>query len=98
MIKLDDKQIMQVKNILDTLIEATDHFSDLVKNRELNQSIFMFSSIVEGFESINNLLLSYKVETRKKERDKIEQYLLFIARELENGNFIKIAEIIQFSL
>lgn len=70
MIKLDDKQIMQVKNILDTLIEATDHFSDLVKNRELNQSIFMFSSIVEGFESINNLLLSYKVETRKKKEIK----------------------------
>lgn len=94
---LNDDQIIQVNNIIDTIIEASEHLFKLIKNKELNQSIFSFSSIVEGFDAVNKLLNLYHVTAGKKEREKIEQYLILIAKQLEKGNFIKISEILQFS-
>lgn len=92
-----EKQFFQVQNIIETLQEATDHFATLVKNKELNQSIFMFSSIIEGCQSVINMLNSIDKQF-VEHTTKLEQYLIMIANELENGNFIKIAEIVQFSL
>lgn len=94
---LNDEQIIQVHNIIDTIIEASEHLLNLVKKKELNQSIYSFSSIVEGFDAINKLLNAYQVTTGQKEREKIEEYLLLIAKQLEKGNLIKISEILQFS-
>ena len=97
MTKPNEKQLFQVQNILQTLAEATEHFSDLIKKRELNQSIYMFSSIVEGSQAVIHML--HAQDNRFSEQTKkLEQYLLLIANQLEAGNFIKIAEIVQFSL
>src|SRR5690625_2041225 len=98
MVSLKDKQAKQVGHILDTLIEATEHLSTLIKNKELNQSIFIFSSVVDGFSAIQNTLGTAKSKIGKQERKRIEQLILLIAQQLEEGNFIKIAEIMQFSL
>lgn len=92
-----DKQLFQVQNIIDTLQEATDHFATLVKNKELNQSIFMFSSIVEGCQSVITMLNAID-DNFTAHTTKLEQYIMMIAKELEQGNFIKISEIVQFSL
>ncbi|MFA1822274.1 YheC/YheD family protein [Virgibacillus oceani] len=97
MARLNDKQISQVHHIIDTLLEATEHFSILIKKKELNQSIYTFTSVVEGFDTINRLLNTYQTTHGKKEREKIEQYLLLIAQHLEKGNLIKTSEILQFS-
>src|SRR5690625_446052 len=91
-----DKQLFQVQNILDTLLEATDHFTTLVQNKELNQSIYMFSSIVEGCQAVISILNTVD-ENFTQYISKLEQYLVLIANELEQGKFIKISEIIQFS-
>ncbi|WP_163970626.1 YheC/YheD family protein [Oceanobacillus halotolerans] len=94
-----DKQLQQVRNIVQTLIEATEHFHKLIKEKELNQSIFIFSSIVEGFGAVNNI--SYTGSNHDEwntNKNKVEKYLLDIAKLLEKGNFIKISEILQFSL
>ncbi|GAB3790635.1 YheC/YheD family protein [Virgibacillus kimchii] len=90
-----DKQLQQVNNIFQTLIEATEHFHKLIQKKELNQSIFIFSSIVEGFDAVS------KMDNNKElavQNNKIESYLLEIAKLLEKGKYAKINGIIQFSL
>src|SRR5690625_802409 len=94
---LDQKQIFQVQNILETLVEATDHFSTLIRGKEFNQGIYIFSSIVEGSQAIISTLHS-KSEDFMDETKNLEKYLTLIADELEKGQFIKVIEIIQFSL
>lgn len=94
---LDEKQLFQIQNILETLVEATDHFASLIKEKELNQSIYIFSSIVEGSQAVINLLHSQN-QTFTNETKNLEEYLFLIADELENGRLIKVAEVIQFSL
>jgi len=91
-----EKQLFQVQNILDTIQEATDHFAMLIKNKELNQSIFTFSSIVEGCQSVMTMLNAID-KNFIQHTSKLENYLGMIANELEQGNFIKISGIIQFS-
>lgn len=83
---------------MDTLLEAADHFHSLVKQKELNQSIFIFSSIVEGFNVISNTLETTNMFSEHQFKEKIERFLLQIAQYMEMGNFTKIAEMNQFSL
>lgn len=100
-IKLKNEQIIQMKNISDTLIEATDHFTTYIKDREFTQSIYLFSSIVEGYESINRMFKLYDVDSKDDVINllrKIEKNLVLIANELERENLFKIAEIVQFTL
>src|SRR5699024_1397165 len=82
----------------DTIIEASEHFSKLVKSKELNQSIFMFSSIVEGFDTVSKIIVAADTSELIEQKEKMEKYLLMIAQHLEKGDFVKIAEILQFSL
>ena len=97
MSKTKEKQLFQVQNILETLLEATDHFSKLVKEKNLNQGIYIFSSIVEGTEAVMKMLHMID-EDFTQHTSKIEKSLVLIAQQLEQGRFIKISEIIQFSL
>lgn len=90
------KQLHQALNIIDTLLEASDHFSSLIKNKELKQSIFIFSSIVEGAEAVNKIITS-SLTDQSIQKDKMERYVLLIAQNLEKGNLTKVAEILQFS-
>lgn len=98
MTKLHNKQLQQVDNIFQTLIEASEHFQKLIKEKELTQSIFIFSSIVEGFGAIDSNLTTSHNEEWGKNKSKIENHLLQIAQLLEQGNLLKINEILQFSL
>src|SRR5690625_7905859 len=84
---IDQKQLFQIQNILETLIEATDHFSNLIKNKELNQSIYIFTSIVEGSQAVTNILNSANKDYEKHTK-KLEEFLVLIDNELENGRFI----------
>lgn len=95
---LEEKQIFQINNIIDTLLEAAEHFSRLIKEKELHQSIFIFNSIVEGVTAINGLLNRTGVEIEGIEPEKMNKSLLFIAREIEKNNFSKMSELTHFSL
>ncbi|SFB32391.1 YheC/D like ATP-grasp [Lentibacillus halodurans] len=98
MATLKEKQLPQTLHIIDTLIEAADHFSDLVKQKNLNQSIYIFSSIVDGFSAIEKTLAKTKSDEMKQNKESIERSIHFIAKQMEQGNFLKISEVIQFSL
>src|SRR5699024_10432440 len=99
-VKLNDEQSLQLQNISETLTEATTHFVTDIKIREFAQSIHIFSSIVEGYEAINQMFTIYEKdsETTQDLLGTIESNLILIAKELEQKRFIKIIEIIQFSL
>ncbi|MUV37067.1 UDP-N-acetylmuramoyl-tripeptide--D-alanyl-D-alanine ligase [Lentibacillus sp. JNUCC-1] len=95
--KSNEKQLMQVHNILQTLLEASEHFHKLIKAKEVNQSIFIFSSIVEGLGALGNVPEGLDKQDWSSHKGKVEQYLLQIAKLLEQGQFLKISEILQFS-
>jgi len=94
---MDQKKLFQIQNILETVLEATDHFSELIKKNNFNQSIFIFTSIVEGckasFPLLNQIHVRFKNQTKN-----IEDIILLTAKELNDANLIKVAEIVQFSL
>lgn len=92
-----DQQLFQVQNILETLLEATQHFSTLIKKRELHQSIHAFTSIVEGAQAVFPALISLDEDFRRPTKQ-LEKSLTMIADYLEKGELGKIPEILQFSL
>lgn len=98
--KLKDEQFIQLQNISETLIEATEHFIKNIKERQFGQSIHIFSSIVEGYEAINQMLHLYTtdIDDSKNILNKIEPNLVLIAKKLEEKKLMKVAEIVQFSL
>ncbi|QKY70999.1 YheC/YheD family protein [Lentibacillus sp. CBA3610] len=98
MATLKEKKLPQTLNIIDTLIEATDHFSGLSKEKNFNQSVYIFSSIVDGFSAIEKTLTSTQSESIHKSKKNIERSIHLIAKQMEQGNFLKIAEVVQFSL
>src|SRR5699024_12787782 len=80
--KLHDKQIQQLKNIAETLVEATEHFANNIKERQMTQSINIFSAIVEGFQAIQKKSVTHKIELVSKFNTKIEKELFNIAHKL----------------
>src|SRR5699024_9280150 len=99
-VTLKEQQLKQIKNISNTLIEATEHFTTYIRKREYVQSIHLFSSIVEGFEAIYKTLHLHNHHFTGVENllENIEQNLKLLADELEQKNDLKITEIVQFSL
>src|SRR5699024_6456765 len=96
--KLHDEQIHQLKNIAETLVEATEHFANNIKERQMTQNINIFSAIVEGIQAIQKTSDTHKIEIDSTLNTRIEKDLISIAQQLENNNMVHIAQTIQFSL
>ncbi|GIN70753.1 hypothetical protein J14TS2_12280 [Bacillus sp. J14TS2] len=95
---IEERKFTQILNIINTLNEATEHFSVLIRKKEFSQSIFIFSSIVEGFEVIKKIVLNDAELNTSNNIEKIESTILLVAKTLEKGNLLKVSEIIQFTL
>lgn len=89
------KQLTFISDIIDTLEEATVHFTNLVKQRDLLHCTNMLTTITEGFEAVKGSF-NTSDENLNEQMAKLEQYILMMAQNLEQGNFIKIQEILQF--
>lgn len=92
-----NQQLIQMGNIFNTLTEATNHFHALIKKKEFNQSIFSFSTIVEGFDAVSSVINGLNDEELQLKKQQIDVSLLNIAKFLEQGDMLKINEILQFS-
>lgn len=92
-----NKEFLQVSKILETMIEASEHFKTLIKSKEFHSSILMFNSIVQGYESIENYLNLNKIDVALDIRERLERNLLQIAKYLENQKLMKVLEVLQFS-
>lgn len=95
MTTINQKQVTQSLNIVNTIIEATEHFQGLAKEKEVNQSIFIFGSIVDGIQALTQY--GYINSTHKNLAEKLEKNILLIAKNIEDAKFAKIQEITQFS-
>lgn len=98
MSKIKNKKNFQLLNIISTLIEATEHLSELIKRKEMNQSVSMLNSILEGVGAVANVINQSQSIDKTTYKEKVEQSLLLIAQEMEKERLIKVSEIIQFSL
>lgn len=97
---LNQEQIKQLKNISDTLVEATEHFQKDLHTRKLSQTIHLLTSIVEGYEAVYRLLNVYQADHEEVIHilKKVENNLALIVNQLEEKRFTKVNEIVQFSL
>lgn len=97
MSKLTEQQIEQINNIFMTLVEAVEHLQKKVKENEMEQSIYVFSSIVEGYSSVSTALSFIEGQNIDRDKKQIDQVLSSIAGYFEQGNLLKVNEIIQFT-
>ena len=89
----------QIVNILDTLLEASDHLFTLAKNKNHKDSIFLFTTIVETYQVVSNHLLLDQTMKSSCEGHIINlgKTINSIAKQLEKRKFLKINELLQFS-
>lgn len=98
MSKLNDQQIKQIANIFKTIVEAAGHFQEKVKEKEITQCIYSFTSVVEGYSAVADVLSFLEDEEIEKDRTQIDGSLEIIVKSLENNNLVKVNEVLQFSL
>ncbi|SEO59360.1 YheC/D like ATP-grasp [Amphibacillus marinus] len=91
------QQIKQVINITNTVIDAVEHLQKQLKAKDFKNSVVIFSSIVEGFKSLEPILKSLDNNVLSYNK-KINKAILLIAKSLEQYNFTKSIEVIQFNL
>lgn len=96
--ELTDQEINQIINVFDTIMEASTHFRELIKDKLVDKSVFVFSSIVEGLTMLDHTIMNSGDNQLIKEKEKINNVVFLIAKELESNKEAKILEIVQFSL
>src|SRR5690625_4153918 len=96
--KIDKQELQQLINVFETIIEATEHFQMLIKDNQLDKSIFVLSSIVDGVTMLDQTIKHIGDEQLTNDKEKVDQAVLLIAQELEKNKPTKILEIIQFNL
>lgn len=84
-------QINEIQNVLTTLVETTDHLTTLAKSEELEQSVYIFASLIEGTEAVFKVMLTLHVDVAAQMKN-IEQTLLDVAQALENEALEKASE------
>jgi len=85
------EQLNEVYNILSTLTETSSHLATLAEADELEQSIFIFSSLIEGLEAVFNVLPTFDIDVTESMKQ-TEQALLYIAKSLENNALHEVTE------
>ncbi|WP_175614588.1 YheC/YheD family protein [Piscibacillus halophilus] len=96
--KLSDNDQNQVVNIVNTIIEASEHFLELTKEKKYTESLYIFSSIIEGITVVQNI-----INTDDQLKDNLNTYqykitdcIKSISSTLEKNELIKVTETLQF--
>jgi len=95
---IDKQESQQLINIIKTMIEATEHFQKLIREKQLDHAVNMFTSIVEGLTKLDPVFKQLNDQQLTNEKRKLDNAVLLIAKELENQKDLKILEITQFNL
>lgn len=91
------QEIKQVSNIVGTLVEATEHLYELARQKEFVQSLYTFSSIVEGYQAIHQVLTRFTGEAIPSLKNQLDLQIGLLAGHFEKQELLKINEILQFS-
>ncbi|SDC38424.1 YheC/D like ATP-grasp [Pelagirhabdus alkalitolerans] len=94
---MQKNELLQVSNILNTIIDATKQFQEHIRENDFDKSIFVFTSMVEGLSSIDQLVKSHSIKSEKlkKQIDTVSEQ---IVKELELKNYAPLFELTQFNL
>ncbi|GAB4075221.1 hypothetical protein GCM10028778_27240 [Barrientosiimonas marina] len=95
---LTGQQEKQVINLSQTLLEAGEHLHTLVKAKEIQQSIFTLSSLVDGIAAIRPAIKEVQDPDLSGQIDKLEQHVLNMTRLLQAGNLAEISGMLQFTV
>src|SRR5699024_10166117 len=79
-----DQQLFQIQNILETLLEATDHFSNLVQQRDFAQLVCTFTSTTEGARAVAHSLIELNTDFTDH-TDKLASILVKIKNQLADN-------------
>lgn len=90
-------QLNEIHNMLNTLIETTDHLTTLATAEELEQSVYIFTSLIEGTEAVFKVLPTFAIDVLEPMKN-IEQTLITIAKSLEDEALAKVGEIAETNL
>ncbi|ARK32092.1 YheC/YheD family protein [Halalkalibacter krulwichiae] len=98
--KQREKLLFQSGKIIETLIEAGDHFQVVAREMKFNETILIFSSIVEGFGAIEKNLRDLALANGYMQNniEKIKKTISLITTLIEERNLIKVSEVMQFTL
>ncbi|PIC65784.1 hypothetical protein CSV78_16045 [Sporosarcina sp. P16a] len=94
---LTQKEKIQLCNILSTLVEAIEHLHKLVKEKQYIQSLYTFSSIVEGYHEIQRTILRSDIKQVKEQKLQLDKQISLVAEAFEKQDLLKVNELIQFS-
>ncbi|MFC0013590.1 MULTISPECIES: YheC/YheD family protein [Allobacillus] len=97
--KLKQKEQKQVTNITQTVVEAGSHLIQLLRDKNLKDSAYIFSSMIEGYSVVrqvtdNDAVLNSKLENIDSQ---LYRQMESLSGLLEQGNLMKATEIVQFS-
>ena len=92
------EEIQQLINIFETMIEATEHLQKLIRDKQHDNAVEIFSSIVEGLTDLDPVFKQLDNEQLANEKRKLDNAVLLIAKELEQEKDLKVLEITQFNL
>lgn len=91
------EQMTEVHNVLSTLVESTEHLATLAKAEEFEQSIYIFTSLIEGIEAVFKALPQFDVDVVQQMKE-IEHTLPNIAKTFENEALSDIVTLTETSL
>lgn len=91
------EQMTEVHNVLNTLVDSTEHLTTLAKAEEFEQSIYIFTSLIEGIEAVFKALTHFDIDV-VQEMKEIEQTLPNIAKAFENEALEEIVVLSETSL
>ena len=94
----DKQESEQLISIFETMIEATEHLQKLIRDKQHDNAVEIFSSIVEGLTDLDPVFKQLDNEQLTNEKRKLDNAVLLIAKELENQKDLKVLEITQFNL
>lgn len=90
-------QMTEIHNVLLTLTETTDHLATLAKADEFEQSIYLFTSLMEGIEAVFKVLPNFTIDVVKPMQE-IEQALPTIAKAFEHDALSEVHTLVETSL
>lgn len=90
-------QITEVYNVMNTLVETTDHLVTLTQAEETEQSLYIFSSLIEGLEAIFKVVTKFDINVLN-EMKIIETTLPKMAKAFENQALTQVEKLTNISL
>lgn len=90
-------QVTEIHNVMHTLVETTDHLVLLTEAEEMEQSLYIFASLIEGIEAVFKAVTKFEINVLNEMRT-IETALPKMTKAFENEDLIQVTELTNTAL